>query len=242
MENNTDLYSNPYSLSIRFTADGFSLYVFDKNQKMLTSSTIERNLTAMSESDIIEILSEQKEFSMKFESVRIIVESNQFSIVPASVFKPENIEDFLKFRYQELSKNTNYLYNELIAWNAIVIFSCNNALYNALNSVFPEIETEHHLFAFFNDYIPLKKQAGLFVEFRKEFTDIVLVQNNNILFYNSYECKTPEDFAYYILKINEQHQIDNNTCNLLVSNSKKKTEYVQLISKYIPNYETINVS
>jgi hypothetical protein len=73
--------------------------------------------------------------------------------------------------------------------------------------------------------------------------EIIVVQNQKLLFFNSFEYTTPEDFLYYILFTAEQLDLNPEEFPLeLIGKIDTESEYYQLAYKYIRNVSLLNVS
>ena len=237
INNNSTLYNNHYSLSIRFSTDGFSLYVWDKDQKLLSSYNTEINIFDKTETEIFDILSNQEELKLDFKSIRFIVENSFFSLIPAPFFNTEMGTEILKFKFQDFPKEDAILNNKIIPWDALIVFTCKPAIYNAIKKVLPKLRIEHHLFSFITNNIPLNNHSGVYVRFRKELFDVIVIIDGKPMLVNTFTAQTPEDFLYYILQIIENFKLDK-SIDLTIFNAEKKANHLQLVKKYLTNCET----
>lgn len=232
MNNNNN---NSYSLSIRFSSGGFSLYAYDENNNLLSSRTESEELFSKSKEEIIEILSKIDELNLNFRNVRIILETEIYSILPIAVYTPENEFHLLKLHHSNITHDDKILTNELTAWDAILIFSVPGQLHAVLSGIAPEVSIEHHIPAFINDYVELENDKNVNVWLRSNHMDVVVLEKWNLIFINSFEFKTDEDFIYFILKVYEKLELETEQCGLKIHNVKKRTSLTDLASKYIKN-------
>lgn len=89
-----------------------------------------------------------------------------------------------------------------------------------------------------------KKQRDkkMFVHVSASHFEIVVVQNQKLLFFNSFEYQTPEDFIYYILFTAEQLQLNPEYFTLdLIGAITKENPLFQIAYKYIRNVSLIDV-
>ena len=71
--------------------------------------------------------------------------------------------------------------------------------------------------------------------------EIIIVQNQKLLLYNSFDYNTPEDFIYYILFTAEQLQLDPNNFQLtLLGLINPLDSLYQICYKYIRNVAFLN--
>jgi len=231
--NNTN--NNSYSLSIRFSSGGFSLYACDENNNLISSRTESEELFSKSKEEIIEVLSKIDELNLNFRNVRIILETELYTILPLAIYAPENEFHLLKLHHSNITHDDKILTNELTAWDAILLFSVPKHLHAVLTEIVPEVSIEHHILAFINDYVELENDKNVNIWLRRNYIDVVVLEKWNLIFINSFEFKTDEDFIYFILKIYEKLELDAGQCNLKIHNINNRTSLTELASRYIKN-------
>lgn len=204
MDYNPVAKNTQYCLSIRFFPDGFSLFVSGEDKKNIVSRHINAMLTELSTDGILDLLSGQEELDMNFGTVRIIVESDFYSMVPAGVFRDGDETAFLRFVYPDLPANMSVVKNELLPWNVFLIYALPANLNEALQTTLPELVPEHHLSAFMADNVPLSADTAFYAFFRPGIVDLMAFDAGRPLLLNSFQCKTAEDLLYYLLKISGQ--------------------------------------
>ena len=73
--------------------------------------------------------------------------------------------------------------------------------------------------------------------------EIVVVQNQQLLLFNSFDYNTPEDFIYYILFAAEQLGLNPENFNLeLIGGINKNDAFYDIVYKYVRNISLIDVS
>ena len=95
---NTDSFSKHYSQSIRFKSDGFSLYIKDEHQILISSKNIIIHKALQTEGEFIDLLSNEKELSINYTKINFVYETDIYAIVPLQIFKTEQARDFLAFQ------------------------------------------------------------------------------------------------------------------------------------------------
>lgn len=82
----------------------------------------------------------------------------------------------------------------------------------------------------------------VFVHFTKHCFEIVVVQNQKLLLFNSFEYRTKEDFLYYLLFTAEQLNLNPETFRLqLLGEISEDSEYFQMAYKYVRNVSLIDL-
>lgn len=233
------MHSNEYSLSIRLSSDGFSLCVYDESNSLLSTKKVSISLFSMSEEEINQLLILEKETQLNFKDIRLICESDNYTFVPAQIFKPEEARDFLLFQH-ELNKKDQILVNMLPVWDIVNVFCIPNALYNALTHLFPNSPIEHHVSWFLTDKVQFGSESNLQIWVRPKMMDVVVLTNGNLILINSFAYNTPEDFTYFTLNIFEQLSLETEKHIVKLFHLEKKRELLESLEKYIKHCETGN--
>ena len=194
MKTTTEIISNQYSLSIRFTSDGFSLFIFDENQKLLSSKKTPVDLFSLTEDRLFDLLANEKELSLNFHSIRVVFETDIYSVIPKVLFDAANAKDLLTFQHVEANIADTILHNELLAWNAVLAFTIPKAINSAIRKILPEVDIEHHIIDFVNDEIALQNDSSVHIYVRNNRMDIIVLKKGKLTLINTYEFSTKEDF------------------------------------------------
>ncbi|MDD5184377.1 MAG: DUF3822 family protein [Paludibacter sp.] len=225
-------YNNQYSLSIRFSSDGFSLLIYDELKKLLTAKTVPVDLTTIHYEDLIELLLDDVETILNIKKIRLIYESDTYAFVPASIFRAEHATDFLFFQ-DKLNKSDKISFNKLPNWDTVDIFTVPAVLNDAMAHLFPRLEIEHHLSWFLSGKIKSTGESSVQIWVRPKIMDVVVLNNGNIVLINSYDYSTPEDFTYFTLNIFQQLALNKEECPVKLYNSESCTEMKQHLQKYL---------
>ena len=238
MKSSTETINNQYSLSIRFASDGFSLFIFDENQKLLSSKKTPSDLLSLTEDKLFDLLANEKELNLNFHSVQVVFETDFYSIVPKVLFEPENAKDLLAFQHPEIKSTDTILYNELLAWNAILVFTIPKAINSAIRKFLPEVDAEHHIIDFINNEIALQNDSSTHIYVRNNKMDIVVLKTGKLTLINTYEFNTKEDFLYHVMNVYEQLSLDSEKCSSYIYNNRP--ELTEIVGKYIRNCKAAN--
>ena len=232
MDYNPVANNTQYCLSIRFFPDGFSLFVSGEDKKTVVSHHINAAIAEMSTDGILDLLSAQQEFSMSFGAVRVIVESDYYSIVPVGVFREGDEAAMLRFAFSDLPGNFTVIRNELLPWGAVLLYALPVNLNEALQTTLPELVPEHHLSAFMADNVALSADTFFYAFFRSGQADLMVFDAGKPLLVNSFQCATAEDLLYYVLKIAGQYNLDTYRSSMEIHNADRKISYQNVLEKY----------
>jgi hypothetical protein len=83
----------------------------------------------------------------------------------------------------------------------------------------------------------------MIVNFNPEHFELIVVQNQKLLLFNSFEYQTPEDFIYYLLFTAEQLSLNPESFQLeLLGTITRNDPYYAMAYKYIRNVSFLDVS
>ncbi|MDR0810783.1 MAG: DUF3822 family protein [Paludibacter sp.] len=227
---------NKYDLSIRFSADGFSLLINETGNK-ISSRRISCSIFSQSKDEIIDTLSEVQELNTAYATTRLICESDTYAVIPSEIFEENIAADLLRAQHPEFKTDDEIAWNRLLAWNAVIVFAVPKTLFAVLNGSFPEIEIEHHIFAFVNDFVELQNSTAVFIEDRNSKLDAVVIRQGNLQLINTFPYTAKEDFLYQILNIYTVLDLDIEHCPLKIHFEKPKAEILELLKKYLKECE-----
>jgi hypothetical protein len=87
------------------------------------------------------------------------------------------------------------------------------------------------------------EELKMFVHISQKHFEIVVIQNQKLHLYNSYDYKTPEDFLYYILFTAEQLYLNPENFKLELLGTIMEDDALHAIAyKYIRNVSLFDVS
>jgi hypothetical protein len=87
-----------------------------------------------------------------------------------------------------------------------------------------------------------KEDKKMFVHINKGHFEIIVVQNQKLLLFNSFDYNTPEDFIYYVLFTAEQLNLNPENFLLeLIGNITLESDYFKIAFQYIRNVSLIDV-
>ncbi|MCK4663094.1 MAG: DUF3822 family protein [Bacteroidales bacterium] len=232
-----------YNLSILINRDGFYFCILDviKNKYVL-SSYYSNPLSFDEQTDfdwIKKIFNKDKFLRNTYNSVKIGFISQKSTIVPSSLFKIENISEYLYFNHEparyEIIKH-NYLRNI----NAYNIFSIPIEINEIFTNYFTEINYYHQSTPFIEcnlldnkNKLPGKK---MYICSYCKFIDILVIDKNNLIFYNSFKYKNSSDFIYFVFNVLEQLKIDpKDTETILSGDILSNSDIYKLLKQYIKN-------
>ena len=237
-------------LSIQVATNGLSFCVFDTlNNTVIAVKSIDVNVfDANIKSDQLfgTVFNENEELRAKYDEIMIIHNNNLSTFVPTALFDEEYLGSYLQY-------NTKVFESDFFAFDTLEKFEINNVFipYININNFFIDqfgaFDYKHSstilvskLLDFCNKNDDSKK---MFVHLDKTNFEIVVIQNQQLILYNSFNYKTPEDFIYYILFTAEQLNLNPENFELeLLGKITETDDYFKIAYKYIRNVTLLDVN
>ena len=243
IQTNSKIIQNKYFvLSIQVSLSGLSFCVLN-----IDSNTIEffkrhnfdKKITPPEILDkLIHSFNTESELQKSFKSIKIIYENELSALVPKPLFNKDCLADYLKFNSKILK--TDYItYDPILANDSVNVYvpyvNINNYIYDR----FGEFEFKHFSTILIEAILTIEKHsssAKMYVNVCVSHFEIIIVENNLLKLYNTFEFSTKEDFIYYILFAAEQLQLNPEEFQLhLIGNINAEDELYKIAYKYIRN-------
>jgi hypothetical protein len=207
--------SQYYGLSIQCSLDGFSFCIIDpQSNRYLGIVAYEFQYATglhMLSQALDELIRDDELLRLPYESVRIIFETHKSTLVPHAFFDPENLTSHLKLHHQidhdEIVRSDN-----LPMLEARNIWLIPESVRKVLGVYFPMAAVHNHASVLIESLLALSKNRdegnAVFVYVRKNMFDIVVLNGNKLLFFNSFRYQAKEDFIYFLIYVLEQLELN----------------------------------
>lgn len=229
-------------LSIQVNLNGLSFCVADTvSQKLLISDRVDfsEEKNPMFAKDELQKLFQKHDIeNMQFDEVIAVHRNTLFGLVPKSLFDQNHLNEYLKF-------NTKVLANDVLAYDEVENHELVNVyvpytnVNNYIYELFGEFDYMHNGTVLLQSLLNNQTQnqdTTCFAHVNKNQLDITVLNQRKLLLYNSFKYNTKEDFAYYLLFVLEQLELDPKTVNVkLFGEIEEDDEIYQLCYKYIQN-------
>lgn len=227
-------------MSIQVSLNGLSFCILDLNEHEIIyfkKIDFEKQLDPIRVLSQIELTYEKNpDLNQAVDEVSLLFTNTLFSLVPADLFDEDNAASYLKF-------NTKILKTDFIAFDEINTTMVNVYIpyANIINYFFDkygEFEYKHSLSVLIESM--LKKEAinepVVYLHAHLDHYELVIIEDNNLLFANSFQFDTKEDFLYYLLFTAEQLNLDPSELQLiLLGDIEKESEVYKMTWRYIKN-------
>ncbi len=241
-QNNNVIEKMYKKLAIQVSLNGLSFVVFDTlMNKPLVLENIpigKVNVTAKIEDLFAEAFQNHPELQADYDEVVIIHSNNLSTFVPTALFDEDYLGSYLQF-------NTKVFETDFFAFDLLEKYEMNNVYipYVNMNNYFIDqfgtFDYKHANSILIEKLLDLSKnneERKMFVHISDTHFEIVVIQNQKLELYNSFEYKTPEDFIYYILFTAEQLHLNPESFKLeLLGKIDIESPLYTIAYKYVRN-------
>lgn len=187
--------------------------------------------------DLIDDLFKQSKIAKNnFGAVTCVIVNNLSTIVPTALYEEDRKKMYLKFN-ASLAGNELVVTDELRSLNAKNIFAIPFSIKAKLDAEYNNITYVHASSTLIDPLVAMNKnQTGkkLYVHIQETHFETVVIDGKNLVFYNTFNYQTPEDFIYYLLFVYEQLQLNPEKIETIFLGEIEKTSAIYtLANKYI---------
>lgn len=160
-----------------------------------------------------------------------------FALVPHALFQESAREEYLKFS-QNLQPGELILQDTLKNIDALNVYTIPLVVKEGVGQLFPNAILHHALSTLTESLLIRFKNTQpaqhLILNVGDQAFDMVVLKENKLVFCNSFEYKSAEDFIYYVLFVMEQLQIVPQQSSVQVCGQLLKPSAIDdLLNKYI---------
>ena len=244
---NNDITQKTYKkLSIQVSLSGLSFCVFDLiSNKVISTASISFEKNKVVEEQLWRTFIDYPILTKSYDDVSIIHDNNLNTFVPTSLFDSNFLASYLQY-------NTKVFETDYFTYDVIFPYEMNNIyvpfvnINNFLLDQFESFEYQNSnsiLVKQLLDFSKNNEEKQVFVHLQKEHFEIVVVKNQQLLLFNSFQYNTPEDFIYYILFTCEQLQLNPETISVqILGDCSEEDSYFKIAFKYIRNCVLLDIT
>lgn len=229
-----------YHLSIQLGLDGFCFCILDtKTNKYLVLETysFQGAYSCSLLCEGIEVLVNQnKILKNNFKSVSAALVNNKFTLVPNPLFEAENKNTYLGFSHS-LEEDEDVIVESLKNLDVKILFALPHCLKNTLKVFFSNLSIHNYSSSLLEGLLLHYKNQStkkVFVHVQISHFEIVVLDGKNLIFYNSFNHQTSEDFIYYLLFVCEQLKLNPENLELiLLGEVERNSAIYSILHKYI---------
>ncbi len=239
---------NYHKLSIQVSLNGLSFCIVDtiaNTIKQFKRLNFGKELSPYeTQKELKQLFRESQVTDYSFAEVVVIHRNNLFSLVPKPLFDKAELANYLKFNVKILA-NDLVEYDEIGSYDLVNVYVPFVNINNYIYDLFGEFEFMHHGTVMVQSLLNSHSNGNepiCYVHVADKQMDITVLTQKQLLFFNSFQFITKEDFIYYLLFTLEQLKLNTETLKLRLFGSVDMGdelyniayEYIQHISLFIP--------
>jgi len=243
-------YSEFFELSIQFSLDGFSFCIYDnENNKLIAIESYafqELENYRQLATEINDLVYDKKLLKKSYKKVNIIFESPKSTLIPFPLFDKSELNSYLKFNHNVESWEI-ILFDKLQNLEAYNIYTIPECINKTIKENFGSASISNFSSSLIESLLIKYKNQNLkntvFVNLRSNIFDIIIIEGTKLQLFNSFQFRTKEDFAYFLLFVFEQLNLNPEEIELfLIGSIDKSSKLYDIIFKYIRNIDFIEAN
>ena len=236
--------STQYTLSIRYTTDGFSFCVHDPNNRLLVfyHQPLEYHLNEATIAKATQFITNDPILNLKYKKVFVLSCEKNKMLLPAHAFNKSTLAEMFCLCF-ELHESDTLIYRKIEAINSYLVEAQPRSFIDFLTSRYQPISIIDSAYPFIIYSLSnmLFNSHYLFIDIHEQYFDILLTKSNDILLFNSYSYGSVNDIIYYSLNCLQQTQINPDDLQTSISgNLVNDPMFIETINKYISNIAVLN--
>ena len=237
---------NYKKLALQIAATGMSFCVFDTlNWNISNFSSIAFGKHVPIEDELSHVFVQYPELQNSYDEIVVLHDNSFNTFVPSALFDESYPGSYLQY-------NTRVFEADFFAWDVLPVYNMTNVyvpLMNVNNFLIERIgafdykNTNTILVEKLLDASVNIDEKQVFAHLQDTHFEIVVVHNQKLLLYNSFEYSSPEDFLYYLLFTMEQLNLNPETAKILLLGNITEADprfslaytYIRNVSLYEPH-------
>ena len=229
-------------LTVQVSLTGMAYCSFDTlNHAILSLEEVTFDVsdkTAKVEDMVAAYWKDNEVLNAAYDEILVLHENNLSTFVPTPLFDETYLGSYLQY-------NTKVFETDFFAFDTLTTYPMHTVYipYVNLNNFFVDhfgtFNYKHAHTILVSKLLALSKNIDdkkMFVHLRANHFEIIVVQNQHLLLFNSFDYKTPEDLIYYLLFTAEQLNMNPESFKLeFLGQIAEDDSYFRIAYKYIRN-------
>lgn len=222
---------NYFDLLIRISGNKLSYALLENSNKKL-AVLFETVMYQSPEHTLDQLLEQNTYLQHSFNSVKLSVDTVNFSFIPSDLDTPETLSRYRNFIYT--SRPSVFVRHYDKTFNLQIIANISEEPLNAVRKHFPTVQPFSQVSGFLGYASRLGTAARtMLIQFNAGNFEVGVFENSSLLFYNRYDCLTVDDFHYQLLVIIKELELQDELTSVFLSGEiENYSEYFRRLSKY----------
>lgn len=235
-------------LSIQVALNGLSFCCHNTQNNTITSfkeiSFSDDSPFESIESNLWKTFLDHSELTRAYDEIVVLYENSLNTFVPKSLFDEDYKGSYLQYN-NKVFETDFFTFDPIEKHNMVNVFVPYVNINNFFIDQFDTFEFKHAssvLVSQLLDYSKNEISKNMFLNVGKNHFEIIVIQNQKLILFNSFEYSSPEDFVYYLLFTAEQLNMNPDQFSLfMLGNIDENHELFQLAYKYVRNISLFKV-
>jgi hypothetical protein len=226
-----------YELSVQVSPYELSFCILDslRNKFVLLRSYEPEDNSRFDPFRLNEIIKKDDFLIRHYKKTSVITPSSKSTLVPSPLFDESKTNEYFTFN-QAISEGDKIMTNKLHNPDIYIIFSVSTWIEDILKAAFPGSILMHQLKPLFQ-FINYSKRSiasnHVQVHFEKDYLNMVIFDQNELKFCNTFHYKTIPDVQYYILYVLKKMNISQEETIFFSGKTTKREEVLNVFSNYL---------
>ncbi len=151
-----------------------------------------------------------------FYSVQVAWDFTGNALLSTTSYQPEVSGTMLNALYGSSGQDTVITEN-ITDWQLYNVYAVPADLLNKIRQQYPAAQSRHQFSLAIKQVIAATETGNMYVDFRPDNFNVILVKSSRLLLAQTYSYSTPEDVVYYLLKCCTQLDLSQQDLQLQVS-------------------------
>lgn len=235
-------HSEKYVLSIRIKPSGFMFSITDPDSRR---NYCLRETTFSGDGNMLEnvqrIIFELGFLTQEYKQTNVVIVSKDYDLVPASYFDRKKKEHL--FNYTHFDKSDYILSGLINTQDVIMLYAVGEDLHHFLSRNLWNPVFFHHanlLIDLFGEKSKIKaNKSKMYLNFHDDLMDVFCFSGTRLVHSLTYENESPDNQAYYILKLWERFGFDQMQDYIYMA-GRNDAQVMARLQLYISNIERID--
>lgn len=176
---------------------------------------------------------DHQNLNLPFRKVKISVETKAFTFVPEPLFSSDDLPNYSKF--MGAVPESTLLNSDISALGIKNIFAIEPDLASMLHNTFADpliVSKANPLISGIYRLLEKGNYGELFLNFNHNSFEAVVIQNNALVFYNSFDISDADEFNYFVLNLISQLNLSRSQAVTLSGEISRNNDLYVRLQKY----------
>ncbi|MBS7786581.1 DUF3822 family protein [Flavobacterium sp. CYK-55] len=226
-------------LTLLLTEHGLEMSVTDTlNNQILSFDVVSFDASAPAEQQLLDALQNHASLRDLYDEVGVVQQNNLSTFVPDALLDESQLGAYLQYN-NKVFAHDDFRTDTLNNYSIHHVYVAQSRWLHVLEEHFKIISAKHAHSVLVGRLLDLSKNVDdkrMFVHMAPGHFEIIIVQNQHLLLFNSFEYKTPEDLIYYLLFTAEQLNLNPESFRLeFLGKISEDDAFYKIAYKYIRN-------